>query len=515
MEYSAAAYYTFELKAAVPQREIYNMSIKAEYQTENYVKKVARISSQSVVECRFSFGDGVSEVLAVCPQVSPAGCEVSSGRVNYGGRLVCTAVYADVNGKPGRAQKGAEFTHFADDDRLAPAQTAFCRLTCERCTVRRDGSSFLVTAVITAQIDVYGAAERAFLTSAEGAVCRFEPVKLSSAVTFSGESEVEDDFDAAGVEDILMHDAKAVVTDCRCGAGEIRISGEIYLSLLAMRGEEPVALDRVIPYTAEILCDEAVLPRRALCVAQIMQAAVNARVDEERGRCSVNFSARLSFFGEFCEEHEVSAATDAFCTDSEAQVRLSTESPLVCREIKSLTERVSGACSVKAKIDHSCMFRVIITPRAECTFSADTGVLEGAVTAVLVYSREGETHGTEICLPFSVNVSGEGVVVTDVAVNGLSVRQRAEGECEAEATLRITAAVLEPAPVTYVTELAEGESSAGEGSAITVLVPARGESLWSAAKRLKMPPEEVAKACGGVTFPLGGNERIVVYRPKK
>ena len=34
-------------------------------------------------------------------------------------------------------------------------------------------------------------------------------------------------------------------------------------------------------------------------------------------------------------------------------------------------------------------------------------------------------------------------------------------------------------------------------------------------KRLKMPPEEVAAACGGDTqFPLKGDERIVIYRPK-
>lgn len=152
------------------------MPIKAGYQSESYVKMIAEISSQSVVECRFSFGDGVSEILAVCPQVSPAGCEVTSGRVNYGGRIVCTAVYSDVNGKLVRAQKGAEFTHFADDDRLAPAQTAFCRLACERATVRRDGSAFVVTAVISAHITVYGAAERSYLTSADGAVCRFEPI---------------------------------------------------------------------------------------------------------------------------------------------------------------------------------------------------------------------------------------------------------------------------------------------------------------------------------------------------
>ena len=494
------------------------MPIKAEYQTESYIKKTAVLRTQSVVECRFSFGDGASEILAVCAQVSPAGCEVSSGRVNYGGRLVCTVVCSDVNGKLSRAQKGAEFAHFADDDRLAPAQTAQCRLNCERVTVRRDGSSFVVSAVVSAEITVYGSAERTYLASASGAVCRSEPVKLLSAVTFSGESEVEDEFEAAGVEDILMHDAKVLVTDCRYGGGEVRVNGEIYLSLLAMRGDEPVALDRVIPFSAEIMCDDAVLPRRAVCCAQLLEATVSARVNEERGRCSVTFNAQLRLDGSFFEEHETSAVTDAFCEEGEASLEFASEEEDVCEEIRVYAERVSGACSVKGKVDYSCAFRVATCPRAECTYSADTGMLEGAVSCTLVYVREGETHSTEVVLPFSVKLNGsEGgsASAVDVAVNNISVRQRAEGECEAEASLKITACVCGRKNCRYVCGIEDAEGDKDEDCAITVLIPCGGESLWAAAKRLKMKPEEVAEACGGVNFPLGGQERIVIYRPKK
>lgn len=493
------------------------MSIKAEYQTESYVKQIAAITSRSVVESRFSFGDGVSEVLAVSFQVSPAGCEATSGRVNYGGRLVCTAVYSDVNGKLSRAQKGAEFTHFADDDRLAPAHTSFLRLTCERATVRRDGSSFLVSAVIRADISVYGAAERTYVTSADGAVCRREPVKLLSAVTFSGEGEVEDDFDAAGVEDILSHDVKAIVTDCRCGGGEVRISGELYLSLLAVRGEEPVSLDRVIPFTTEILCDDAVLPRRAVCCAQVKDAAVAAQVNEERGRCGINFCAQLSFFGCFYDEHEASAATDAFRTDGDCALTFGEELTPVCSEVRVYTERVGGACSVKSKIDYSCTFRAVLCPSAECTYSAETGMLEGAVSFMLLYSRDGEMHSAAIELPFSVKLNGgEGTdCLVDVAVNNISVRQRAEGECEAEAALKITVALCPAERSAYLTGIEGGADSEEDACAISVLMAGSGESLWSAAKRLKMPPEEVAAACGGVTFPLSGDERIVIYCPKK
>ncbi len=492
------------------------MPIKAGYQTETYLKKLAEVTSQSVVECRFSPGDGVSELLAVCPQVCPAVCEAASGRINYGGRLVCTAVFAGTDGRPGRVQKGAEFTHYAEGENFAPAQTAFCRLCCERVTVRREGSAFVVSAVIAAHISVYGGAERTFVTSAEGAVCDVQPIKMLSAVTFSGESEAEDDFEAAGAEDILMHDARCVVTDCRCGAGEISVSGEIFLSLLAVRGREPVTLDRVIPFSAEILCDEAVTPCRAACCCQIAESALNARVDEERGRCTVNFSARLKLFGEFAVGHEAVCAADAFRTDGTADVDICTEAPLSCDDIKVWSERVSGACSVAGSPDYGCSFKAAVLPSAECTWSADTCVLEGAVNATLIYAKDGELHGTGVTLPFSVPLTGaENAVVTGVAVNGVSVRQRAEGEYEAEAVLRITAAVCTPKECSYVCRLEEGEEDKSEPCAISVLVAEPGETLWSAAKRLKLTPERVREACGGMTFPLVGTERILVYRKKQ
>lgn len=124
-------------------------------------------------------------------------------------------------------------------------------------------------------------------------------------------------------------------------------------------------------------------------------------------------------------------------------------------------------------------------------------------------------HGTQLTLPFSVSLSGaENAVITGVTINGVSVRQRAEGECEAEAVLRITAAVCTPKESAYVARIEDGKDDETEPCAISVLVPERGETLWSAAKRLKLPPEQVKEACAGLTFPLGGSERVIIYRRK-
>ncbi|MCD8309296.1 MAG: DUF3794 domain-containing protein [Clostridia bacterium] len=489
------------------------MSINAQSVTESFVKRLTVITSQSAVECRFSGSDGANDILAVCPQVVLASCEVSSGRVNYGGRLICTAVSCGTGGTLSRIQKGAEFTHYADNDLLAPAQTAICALSCERASVRRDGSSFVVTVIISARISVYGNAERSYISSAEGAVCRTQAVNMCSAVTFSGSGEVEDDFDAAGISDILMHDAKVLTYGCRCGAGEIQINGDVYLSMLALRDGEPVALDRVIPFSSEIVCDNAVFARKADCLTALSGTAVTAQVDEDCGRCSIRFTAQLAFAGSFTEDRKVQAVTDAFCTDSETETETFCELTPVCEDIKLYTERVGGSCAAGAKIDYGCSFKAVASPKAECTYSAETGMLEGAVTSVLIYSKDGETHSTDVTLPFSVKLNGlGGDARIDVAVIGVSVRQRSEGQCEGEATLKIAAADYAVKECVCVSDISR--TCDAPCPAVTVLVPAAGDTLWDIAKKLKRKPQDITDACPNLTFPLNGGERVVIYRSK-
>lgn len=487
------------------------MSISTQYSTNTFTRRIADIKSQSIVEIRFS-GQDAGEIVAVYPQVSLSSCEASNGRVNYGGRLVCTVVYTDENGKLCRMQKGAEFSHFCDDERVAPAHAVLCTLSGERSQIKRDGSSWLVAVVVGAQIAVYASAERNMLASADGAVCRNENLKLYTAVTFSGESEVEDDFDC-NAEDVLLPAAEVLVSDCTCGAGAVKISGEIYLSLLAVREGKPVSLDRIIPFKSEIPCDEALLQRNAFCRAEIKEINVNARVNEEKGKCGVDVTAQLGFAGHYFDEEETSAVCDAFSRENELKLTFAEESVSPCKEIKVYSERVGGLCAVKAKLDYTCAFLAAVAPRAEFARSQDG--IEGSVTCTLLYEQNGEIHSTEVNLPFSVALNGLGECnAISIAVCGVNLRQRAEGECEAEAVLKIAAAEGGNESVKYVTGVDEGESFSVNDCALSVYIPAAGDDLWATAKRLRQSPEEIQATNPELSFPLSGKERILIYRPK-
>ncbi len=483
--------------------------LKTQFGSATYTRRICALTSQSIVEIKFSASEA-GEILAVFPQVSLNSCEVSSGRVNYSGRLICTAVYADGDGKLCRVQKGAEFSHYSDGEELAPAHRALCALKCERTQIKKDGSSHTVAVVVGASIEVFGAAARSFATALDGAICKTEQAKMLTATLFSGESEVEDDFDC-NANDVLIPSASAAVTECVAKAGAVEISGEIYLSMLALRASNPVALDRIITYKCEIACDEAVLARTALCRAEIKELTVNAKVDEERGSCGVDFSAGIRFEGLFYDEEVTTVVSDAFSTEKELNLTFAEEECAPCAGIKNFSERISGLCATKAKLDYGCTFLAAALPRAD--WSANEKGIEGALYAVLVYEQSGEIRATEVSLPFSVELSCDvRTAELTVAACGLAIRQRAEGECEAEAVLKITAAEREVKKISYISDASEGDEKPCRNAAISVYLPTAGDGLWETAKKLSSDPADIEKSNPDMSFPLTGDERIVVYR---
>lgn len=489
------------------------MAVNSQMQTGSYTRKLAVLHTQSVIEIKFANTEAI-EISAVCPQISLNSCEASSGRVNYGGRLIATLVYADGENKLCRVQKGAEFTHYIDDERLAPAHSVQCRLSCERYQVKREGSTVIVAVVAGAEITVYEEAARSYLTSADGAICRTDAKKLYSLVNFSGESDVDDEFDCVAT-DVLIPAAEALVLDCSVRTGVVEVSGEIYLSLLAVRDGMPVGLDRIIPFKCEIMCEQALLSCRAFCHAEIKNVNVNCKVNEEKNKCSVDFEATLAFFGHFFEEEEISLLGDAFSPECELSLTSDKEVCDVDDDLKVYAEKVSGPCAAKAKLDYTCAFLAATLPKAE--FERTSSGIEGAVTATLLYEQGGEVHSTEVNMPFTLNLPGlsENCKHISVAVLSVSLRQRAEGECEGEATLKIAAFDGAQHECEYITEIAEGDKKQVNDSAISVFIPAAGDGLWETAKKLSASPESIQLSNPDLSFPLTGKERILVYRAKQ
>ena len=187
------------------------------------------------------------------------------------------------------------------------------------------------------------------------------------------------------------------------------------------------------------------------------------------------------------------------------------------------TERLSGVAASDKRPDFSCSLQASALPRAEVAATVSDGEItaEGVLDAAVFFKNgQGEADCAHVSLPFSFPVRSDrarkGMRADVVAIAcGVTVRQKKEGELETEGALKLFFTLREPREARYVCRMEAGEEKPVRDVAISVFVPAAGDTLWAAAKKLDRPPEKVQEENPSLSFPLTGGERIVLYRKKE
>ncbi len=504
------------------------MSIKPQYETYRYTGEIARLQSQSIVECRLP-GSEIGSILAVQASAWATECVCADGEVRYSGRLTLCIVYEDGNRKICRAERGAEFYHKAEGSAVSPACFAKTALSAENVSYRREGSGLYISVIVGADILVYGGKQMEYLVGGENIIAKTKPLALHKTICVSGEAEAEDEFETDYVGDILLHGENAVVTRVSVGAGQIDIEGELNLHVCVLKENDAVcSYERLIPLSLQIPCEEAfgdVVASARVCVKS---AQLNAGVDEEKGKSKIVFSYALAADCFLYSSDELTVAADAFSTEAQLLLKKKNDGGRCLTKLIKCTERVSGVAALAPAVDGEYVLEATVLPRAEITCrKTDNGFDgEGVLNAeVLLKGADGGHKSCTLSLPFvfPVNLQAGGVgkigaveeVEAECIVCGLNVRRNRAGETEAEATLKICFKTYQNAQWEYVLEAVEGEPIERSNSAVSVFALREGEELWQVAKRLARDPEELQKCNPELTFPVKEGERIFVYRQIK
>ena len=288
------------------------MSIQPQYETYRYTGEVARLQSQSIVECRLP-GSEVGGILSVQAKAVPTECICADGEVRYNGRLVLCVVYEDADKKVCRMERGAEFFHKADGADVTPACFAKTAFVVENVSHRREGSGLYLSVVVRAEISVYGGKQIEYLTGGENVCVDTQKLYTAKTVCVSGEVDAEDEFESDYVGDILMHGAQAIATSVRAAAGEIQIEGEIVLHVCVLQADGGVhSYERLSPFKMQIQSEEAFENVRAWARVFVKDAQISASVDEEKGKSKLVYSYVLCADCFVDSKDELSAAFDAF-----------------------------------------------------------------------------------------------------------------------------------------------------------------------------------------------------------
>lgn len=476
--------------------------------------KTGSLSAQTAVECRF--GGEAETVLAAHASAVLTNAEADNGEVRYSGRVHFLIVYEDAEKHVCRAEKGVEFSARAQDDRCYPALTARVGLAVENVSVRREGASVYVTALLGADVSLYGEQSFEYLTGGD-LVLKRESLPVLTAHLCGGSAETDDEFETEFVGDILLHSETVNLSDVSCETGVLRVEGEINLGILALKGENGlISFERLVPFRVEIPCEAASFGCTAEAQAAVAGVSLHADADEEKGKCRIFAEFTLNIEGCVYEETEIDAVTDAFSTKNLVNLTFGNIESAGAGELTRVTERISGKAALSSPVDFSDVFQAVILQRAEANLVAGAEVrAEGVAAATLMVSgADGTRRGIEISLPFSVPVQAEGECTVRALCCGMSARQRQEGEIEAEATLKITLTAKKRVSARQVTGAEEGAAIRESDSAVSVYIPRAGDGLWELSKSLKKTPEEVSASNPDIEFPIREGQRVVVYRKK-
>ena len=484
--------------------------IKTQTETFRGYGKLFGLSTQTAVECRFPEAE---TVLSAHATVNLAGADAGNGEVRYYGRALFSIVYEDSDRHVCRAEKGVEFSAVAKDERIVPAHTVRAQLAVENISVRREGASIFVTALLGADIAFFGEQSFDYLSGGD-LVCKRDPVTVYTAHLAEGATEIEDDFEVEKIGDILQHAETVHITSVSCGAGELKTEGEVFLGILALRGEDLVSFERLIPFRIDIPSDAAQPGCRAQVKVNVSEVNLTADADEERGKCRVRATLSVRAQGIISEEVAVDGVTDAFSRTNQVKLSYSENGSEGTGETVQLTERVSGRAALSAGLDFSDTLQAVTLQRAEANLvRGENGMrAEGvALATLLVRASDGSRRGIEMSLPFSVPVQAENAD-GDVIACGMSARQKEEGAIDAEATLKFTLTERLHSSARLVSSAEEGEPVPEKDCAISVYVPRAGDGLWELAKRLNKSPEEVTASNPDLEFPIREGQRVVIYR---
>ena len=485
-------------------------------ETERYcgVTKTGTLSGEGSVECRF--GGEVETVLVSAVELSPVRAEAEEGGVRIFGRARFCMVYENASRGVCRAEKAAEFSFKAMGECHA-ASSPRVKLSAENISLRREGASVYLTALVLAEAALYEEREFEYL-SGGGLVMRREGLPAYSAHLVSGETELSDDFTTDFLGDILLHTSSALVTSARAEAGGLILEGEVNLCLLALKEGEPVSLERLIPFRVELPAEAANAGDAAEGRVSVKDVFLTADSDEEAKKCSLHLELSLLAEGCVYSEETVDAVTDCYSLTNAVKLTYSEGETVSAGESVSFTERISGRAALSSPIDYSDTLLAVTLQRAEgsVVVSSEGRKVEGVASAtLLIRSADGTRRGVAMSVPFSVPVSLEGECALSMFVCGMSARQKQEGEIDAQATVKFTLTPIRSFPLRAVCAAEAGEAFKESDAAVSVYIPRAGDGLWELSKRLKKPPEEVLLSNPDLEFPIAEGERVVIYRSRE
>ncbi len=140
---------------------------------------------------------------------------------------------------------------------------------------------------------------------------------------------------------------------------------------------------------------------------------------------------------------------------------------------------------------------------------------EGIVQGTVLYVKEGALRSTDFQLPFSRLIEDEYLkadspLTACAVISNVSLKEKAKG-VEITVSGKVDVVVTRELAHSVIGSVTEGEALSVSTAGFEVCVGQKGDDLWTTAKKLNMPQEQITALNPDLVFPLEEAKRIVIY----
>lgn len=319
-----------------------------------------------------------------------------------------------------------------------------------------------------------------------------EPVN-SSEKTFRVNDEIEISRSKQPVASIIRAVPQAVVQDCKVIRNKVIAKGELRLRILYAGEDEESRLENVehsIPISQIVDLDGA--GEDCACEVEFEAGDVTVEPDGDSEDRLLMIEAEITAVARASREREITAVTDAYCTDHDVDLKTKTvpfENLAESGRYNEMVRLTADLPNMNVSSVDDCVCEPVVKSAA---FEGKTLVVEGSMNvSALARDDNGSPVGVERAVPFTVReemANAGPQMKCDPKLTVLSAECSPIGtdKLDIRAEVLLEAAVYAASNEVILTDMAVDDTREKEcqpRKTITLYFADKGESVWEIAKR--------------------------------
>ncbi len=471
------------------------------------------VNSNNKVECRIPLTEeelkGVIKVSAVTYLIS---LESLNDEIRYSGKAIFTVLYKS-DGTIKKFESGVEYSFRFACDKARVNMPITGDVSIENTDIYELNGIVTASGVIVFKGELTDKKQVEYFEKDKNLFIKSNDIEhLKEISCFSKDVKIEEEFETSElIGSVLLHTEKVKVFDCQCGIGTVIVDGEVEVCMviLPLGKTLPISLTKKIPFRAEVDADKISPNNYATCSALVKGASLKVYVDESKNKSSVSVEVNLSVNGKTYESVNLYSCEDAYSLNREIYIEKEKVNLNKFYGFKCFDFKVENEISLNE--DKNSRLICLLSDKIE-EISVNGIELTGAVSFdVLCFKDEAFIENVVVPISYTLPIVGNCTCdlkasITDVIVTEVGAKY--------VISFKVNICYMDLARFdTYIiTKITEGEEKPVNDSAISVYIPKPNDSLWDISKELGVSEEEILKINKDLTFPLSGEERIVVYR---